>query len=189
MVLKKFIYLTLFIYSCGYGFSNLKNPFLKEGVHSVSVPIFNNNTFEKDIEIFFTNSLRTELSSRKTELKYKASEADAILRGTINSITINPAGKIYGTKTTEDAGLLSNKRVLANSYNLIVSINLKLVKAEKILWNNNFSNSISFNSGSYTDEYNQVSNVLIKSNAKQNAIKDLSEKIIQSAVDSLLSDL
>lgn len=187
--MKNFSFIFLFILSCGYGFSNLKNPFVKDGVTSVSVPIFTNNTFEKDIEIYFTNALRTELNTRNTELKYKENNADAILSGVVQSVTITPAGKIYGTSATEDAGGLPNRRVLATSYNVTVSINLKLIKEGKVLWNNNFSQAISFNSGSFTDENDQVSNVLIKENSKQDAIRDLSDTIMQTVVDSLLSDL
>lgn len=188
--MKNFVFIFLILTSCGYGFSNLKNPFLKDGVNSVSVPIFNNNTFEKDIEIFFTNALRTELNSRNSELKYKASDADAILKGVVKSVTIKPAGKIFGTTSTENNEGLPNRRVLATSYIITASINVQLlVKQEKVLWSNNFSKAISFNSGSYTDADNQVTNVLIKSNAKLDAIKDLSETIMQAVVDSLLSDL
>jgi uncharacterized protein YfaS (alpha-2-macroglobulin family) len=49
--LNKFIFFIIFLNSCGYGFSSLKNPWVEENVNTVSVNIFKNKTFENDIEI------------------------------------------------------------------------------------------------------------------------------------------
>lgn len=180
----------IFLNSCGYGFSSLKNPWINDNISTVSVNIFKNNTFENDIEIFFTNALRTELSTRNTTLKYKSSNTDAYFEGTVLSIIINPAARVYGTTSTESAGGLPDKRVLAISYTLTVTINIKLIRNldKKVLWNQNFTKSSSFNSGSYTDA-NQIKNVFIKDSSKKEAIRDLSDIICQSAVDTMLSDL
>jgi len=182
--------LLLLLYSCSYGFSNLKNPWKEEGVNTVTVSIFKNNTFEKDIEIYFTNALRSELNTRSTELIYSNSNPDAVFEGKITNVSINPAGRIYGTKSTELQGGLADKRVLAVSYNVSVSVNIKLIKLsnKKILWQNNFTNTTSFNSGSFTNE-DQITNVFIKDSSKEEAIKNLATLMMQTIIDTVLSNL
>jgi len=187
-LIKSFFYLNLlvFLYSCAYSFSSLKNPWKQEDINTVSVNIFKNNTFEKDIEIFFTNALRSELNNRASQLVYKNNNADATFEGTVLSVSINPAGRIYGTKATEAQGGLADKRVLATSYSITVSVNVKLRKNsnKKVLWQNTFTKTTSFTSGSFTDE-DQLTNVFIKESSKVEAIRELANLMMQTLLDTV----
>ena len=47
----------ILINACSYGFTSLKNPWEKQGVKTVYVPMFQNKTVEGGAEVSFTNSL------------------------------------------------------------------------------------------------------------------------------------
>jgi hypothetical protein len=174
---------------CGYGFTSLKNKWEKDDVNTVNVPIFANKTMEGGAEVQFTNALRMYFKSRSGKLKLVRSNGDAYIKGSVDSISLSPAGVIYGTQATEDAGGLSNRRVLAISYVITTNVTLQMIRAkdQKVLWSQSFSQSQSMSSGSFTDE-RRSSNVFIKESAKGEAIRDLANLTMRFAVDSLLEE-
>jgi len=189
--MKKIILLisVLILTGCSYGFASLKNRWEKDGVNTVNVPIFANKTMEGGAEAQYTNALRMYLKSRSGKLKLVRSNGDAYIEGIVTSITLSPSGAIYGTPETEAAGGLSNRRVLAISYVISVSVSLQLIrnKDKKTLWSQSFSQSQSMESGSFTDE-RRSSNVFIKESAKGEAIRELADLTMRFAVDSLLEE-
>jgi hypothetical protein len=175
--------------ACSYGFTSLKNPWEKEGIKTVSVPMFQNKTIEGGAEVPFTNALRFYIESRSGKLKLVNSDGDAHMEGEVTSVTLTPAGIQFGTAATEAAGGLANERILAISYTITIKVTLKMVRDrdQKVLWTNVFSQAKSMKSGSYTDERSS-SNVFIKETEKRQAIKDLSDTMMLFAVDSLLEE-
>ena len=193
--------------SCSYSLTSLKNPWEKKGIKTVSVPIFKNDTIEAGSEVDFSNALRLYLTSRSGKLKYVTGDSDAHISGEVVSITLSPAGIQFGTAATEAAGGLPNERLLAVSYIVTVTVRLSLVrdkvfnknnigvigksknnyKEGDVLWTNTFTQSQSMESGSYTDE-RRTSNVFIKDSAKKETIRELADKMMLFAVDSLLEE-
>lgn len=177
------------INACSYGFTSLKNPWEKDGINTVYVPMFQNKTIEGGAEVDFTNALRFYIESRSGKLKLVNSGGDAHIEGEVTSVTLTPAGIQFGTAETEAAGKLPNERLLAISYTITVKVTLRLVrnKDDKVLWTNVFAQAKSMKSGTYTDERSS-SNVFIKETEKRQAIKDLADTMMIFAVDSLLEE-
>ncbi len=197
--------------SCSYGLTSLKNPWEKKGIKTVSVPIFKNNTIEAGAEVDFSNALRLYLTSRSGKLEYVTGKADAHISGEVVSITLSPAGIQFGTAATDAAGGLPNERLLAVSYIVTITVRLSLVrdkifdksnigviaksknkskekfKEGEVLWTSTFTQAQSMQSGSYTDE-RRTSNVFIKDSAKKETIRELADKMMLFAVDSLLEE-
>ena len=179
----------ILINACSYGFTSLKNPWEKQGVNTVSVPMFQNKTVEGGAEVSFTDSLRYFIESRSGKLKLVNGSGDSHIEGEVTNITLTPAGIQFGTAATEAAGGLANERLLAISYTITVKVSLKLVRDRdgKVLWTNVFSQAKSMNSGTYTDQRSS-SDVFIKETNKRQAIKDLADAMMLFAVDSLLEE-
>lgn len=190
-MLKKSLLILLFsiVSSCSYKFARLGNPWEKEGIKTVSIPVFYNKTFTEGIETDFTNALRLYLDARSSSLKLKNSNADGKIIGEIKKIVLRPAGVKFGTESTQSAGGVPNNRLLASSYSVIVYVNLKLIRNsdEKILWSKNFAQGRSMASSTYTD-VRSTSNAFIKESNKKEAIKELSDSMMKYAVDSLLEE-
>jgi hypothetical protein len=181
--------LLIIISACGYGFTSLKNPWEKQGIKTVYVPMFKNKTIEGGAEVPFTDSLRFYIESRSGKLKLVNSGGDAYIDGEVTSVTLTPGSIQFGTAATEAAGGLPNERLLAATYTVTIKVNLKMIRESdsKVLWTNSFSQAISMASGTYTDERSS-SDVFIKETNKRQAIKDLADRMMTFAVDSLLEE-
>ena len=181
--------LLIIINACGYGFTSLKNPWEKEGIRTVYVPMFQNMTIEGGSEVPFTDSLRYYIESRSGKLKLVNSGGDAHIIGEVISISLTPGSIQFGTQETERTGGLPNERLLAATYTVTIRVNLRMVRESdgKVLWKNSFSQATTMKTGTYTDERSS-SNVFIKETNKQQAIKDLADTMMLFAVDSLLAE-
>jgi hypothetical protein len=175
--------------SCSYSLTSLKNPWEKDGIKTVSVPVFKNQTMEGGAEVDFSNSLRLYLTSRSGKLKYVTGSADARIEGEVQKITLNPASIQFGTEQTEIQGGLPKDRLLAVSYTLYATVRLTMIrnKDQKVLWSSSFTQSKNMKSGSYTDQ-RRTSNIFIKESAKRETIRELADTMMLLAVDSLLTE-
>jgi len=177
------------INACSYGFTSLKNPWEKQGVKTVYVPMFQNKTIEGGAEVPFTKYLRFYIESRSSKLELANNSGDAYIDGEVTSIKLTPGSIQYGTADTEKAGGLPNQRLLAVSYTVTIKVTLKLVRVsdKKELWKNSFSQSASMSSGTYTNILSS-SDVFIKETEKRKAIDTLADTMMLFAVDSLLAE-
>jgi len=175
------------INACSYGFTSLKNPWEKDRVKTVTVPMFRNKTMEGNAETYFTNSLRLYLVARSGKLKLVTGKADAYIDGELTNVIVSPASVQFGTADTEAAGGLPKDRLLAISYTITATVTLKLIrtKDKKQLWSNTFSQSTNMASGTYTDQRSS-SDVFIKESNKRQALAYLSDSMMTLAVDALL---
>ncbi len=175
--------------ACSYGFTSLKNPWEKKGVKTVSVAVFKNKTIEPGAEVFFTDFLRQYLVSRSGKLELVRDNGDAYIQGEVTSISVIPASIQMGTAATEASGGLPADRLLAATYTLTVTVNLKMIRAKdnKLLWSNAFSQSLTMDSGTFTDT-RRTSDVFIKESNKRATIQKLADQMMLFAVDSLLAD-
>ena len=78
----------LVLSGCGYAFrGGVVN--LPPGAHSLTIPVFANNTSEAGIETTFTNDLTFEFNRSKA-LRVSAPPADLVLSGAIDQILVEP---------------------------------------------------------------------------------------------------
>lgn len=70
---------------CGYGFTGTGN--LPGDVNTIAVTVLTNRTAETGLETTMTNALIEEMTRRRQDLVVAASDAEATLSGTIESLT------------------------------------------------------------------------------------------------------
>lgn len=110
--------------SCGYSLAG-RGAFLPDYVRTIGVPMFVNSTPYFEVEQKLTEKVRSEFIGRgKFQVLPQDAGVDAVLRGTIASIAIQPAS--------------FNAQQQASRYNIVVttSIVFRDVKADKVLWQN-----------------------------------------------------
>lgn len=110
--------------SCGYALSG-RGSFLPEYIKILGIPMFKNNTPYQSVEQIFTQKVRLEFqSSRRYEIVPTDEGVDGVVRGEIQSISLNPVNL--------------NNAQLASRFRVTVTMKLKLedLKAGKTLWEN-----------------------------------------------------
>jgi hypothetical protein len=86
---------------CGYS----QQPIYEDGVGSISVPIFKNQSFHRELEFKMTESLKKQLESR-TPFKVTASGvADTLLSGTIVSVETTSLSRDFDSGLVQEAQL------------------------------------------------------------------------------------
>jgi outer membrane lipopolysaccharide assembly protein LptE/RlpB len=74
---------------CGYRLEG-RGVFLPKHIRKVAVPIFENKSFERDLEIVLTEAVLREINRRGgVTLVQDAAQADAVLRGTIEEYRLD----------------------------------------------------------------------------------------------------
>jgi hypothetical protein len=144
--------------SCGhYQFGQLDRA-LPGGYDRVAIPMFINDTQEVNLESYFTKALREEFERSKLARVTTKADAQVILEGRVRDATFipqvqvtqsntelttpNPAQNLDGTKSTTNNPLPSNT-YLSKQYTVAVdvSIILRKVADNSILWRGSFTNS------------------------------------------------
>ncbi|MDX1564139.1 MAG: LptE family protein [Phycisphaeraceae bacterium] len=94
--------LCLLLGGCGYGQRDLYDP----NIRTVSVPIFKNKTFQRDVEFMLTEALKKQIESR-TPYKVTASgSADTILHGTVVGVRTRGLSRDFDSGLVQEAELL-----------------------------------------------------------------------------------
>jgi outer membrane lipopolysaccharide assembly protein LptE/RlpB len=116
---------TILLSSCGYALVGHGST-LDPTIHTVQVPAFVNRTTRVELEQLVTQAVSDEMVSRgRLRLVKTPGEADAILRGTIDSWGIYP--------------IAFNQQGRATQYQISVTANIELVdhrNEDKVLWKN-----------------------------------------------------
>lgn len=73
-----------------------------ENYRTVSVPIFENRTFERDISRLLTDAVIKEIQQNTPYRVSTASKADTVLRGTIRQVTLRELSKSVATGLSEE---------------------------------------------------------------------------------------
>lgn len=110
--------------SCGYALAGQGN-FLPSYIRTIGVPAFTNSTSYFDIGQILTDKVRTEFIGRgRYQVVPEATGVDAVLIGTISSLTIVP--------TAFETGQLASRYVIT----MIANIELRDVQKNTALWTN-----------------------------------------------------
>ena len=119
--------------SCGYALAG-RGSFLPAYIKTLGIPMFGNATPYQSVEQLFTQKVRLEFqSSRRYTVVPSDEGVDGVVRGEIQSISLNPV-------SLNDSQLASRVRVT-----VIVKIKFEDVKSQKTLWENQAL--------SFSDEY------------------------------------
>jgi len=117
--------LLVLLAGCGYALVG-HNVSLPAGVHSVQVPAFVNKTTRVGLEQLVTQSVADEMVARgRLRLVTNPNDADAILRGSIDSFGIFP--------------IAFNQQGRATQYQVSITANIELVdhrNEDKVIWKN-----------------------------------------------------
>ena len=153
--------------ACGYnlvGRGNILDPSIK----TISVPTLVNRTTRVEVEQQLTQEVASELVSRgRLRLISEPKNADAVLRGSINTFDLTPVGFEQGRAT---------------QYQISITANIELLDArgdeERVLWKN--------------DQYRFVENYTVAPETadafdqERRAIREIAVRFAQSLVANLL---
>ena len=167
-MMRKLIALAALLFSsCGYSLVGRGN-MLDPSIHTIEVPAFVNKTTRVELEQRVTQSVADEFVSRgRLRLVKTPSEADAILRGSIDSFGIFP--------------IAFNQQGRATQYQVAITANIELVdhrNDDKVLWKNDQYR--------FTENY-QVD--LLTADAfdqESRAIREIAVRFAESLVSNLL---
>lgn len=109
---------------CGYSLAG-RGSFLPAYIQTIGIPIFNNGTTFFNVEQIVTQKVRTEFIGRgKYKVLAENTGVDAVLTGTITSISVAPAS--------------FNQEQQASRYFITVTANIEFrdLRANKALWAN-----------------------------------------------------
>jgi hypothetical protein len=110
--------------SCGYTLAG-RGSFLPETIKTIGIPDFTNRTPYFEVGQTLSQRVRSEFIGRgKYKVLPQDAGVDAILKATINSITLSPAG--------------FNQNQQATRYVITVSLGIQFIEASdgKVLWQN-----------------------------------------------------
>ncbi len=160
---------TLFLLtSCGYALVGTGN-FLPADIHTIAVPAFVNKTTRVELEQRVTQAVAEEFVSRgRLKLVTKPADADAILRGSIDSFGLFP--------------IASNPQGRATQYQISITAKIELVDhrhEDKVIWKNDQYR--------FTENY-QVGDVTSSDTFDQEtrAIAEIAVRFAESLVTNLL---
>ena len=110
--------------ACGYSLAG-RGTFLPAYIRSVGVPLFENKTQLFGAELTLTERVRGEFISRgRYQVVTGDTGVDAVLRGEISAVTVNPSG--------------FNDQQLATRYTITLTAKIEFrdLKSDKVLWEN-----------------------------------------------------
>lgn len=159
--------IALLLSGCGYTLVGQAN-FLPAHISTLQVPTFVNRTTRVELEQRLTQAVADEFVSRgRLQLVNNESQADAILKGSIQSFGITP--------------IAFNQQGRATRYQITVNANIELVDRTNdnaSLWKNEqyrFTESYAVEAGSL-DAFDQ----------ETRAIREIAERFAESVVSSIL---
>jgi outer membrane lipopolysaccharide assembly protein LptE/RlpB len=157
----------LFLLACGYRFSGSGS--FPEGVNYIFIEVLENRTSKIGVERIVTNRLVFEFSrQRESSLVSNLDEADAVLKGSINSIRTQTISRV-------DSGV-------ANERQVVMTVDLRLIKKDggAVIW---------AAKGLSDREAYDVDSVKIETDRNQElAIGRLSERISERIFNRLTDD-
>ena len=156
-----------FLSGCGYGLVG-RTSFLDPSIRTLEVPAFVNRTTRVELEQRVTQAVAQEFVSRgRLTLVTNAAEADAILRGSIDTFNIFPIAFEQGRATRYQISITAKIELLDHR------------KEDKVLWKNDqyrFTENYEVSLGATTDAFDQ----------ETRAIQEIAVRFAEGLVTNLL---
>ncbi|MCO5113472.1 MAG: LPS assembly lipoprotein LptE [Bdellovibrionaceae bacterium] len=176
-------YICFFIFlmgvsGCGYqlGFGHRALP---EGVKSIYIPIFINDTFETGSEVYFANALREEIVRSKIARVVNPDHAEAQLQGRIVRVdyiqTIQDARE--RDQLSKDSGVRFMPRgtVLTTEYLVRVTVEVQMLKDNKVVWKQWLRDERLYDAPQIGLEAVNTANTNYNHSARQTVLKNLAQ--------------
>jgi outer membrane lipopolysaccharide assembly protein LptE/RlpB len=165
---SSFLFLAiLMLAGCGYRFSG-SGARLPEGIYSISIPIFANQTIQTGIESEVTRALVEKFTSARQLRVTGESEADALLRGTVKSFVTSPSAVTLSTQTATEYRAT-----------LTVEVTFKRQRDGKVFWKGEMSE---------WRNYAVVADLAATEANKQEAIQEASQLLAERLYVILLEE-
>ena len=117
------VVLAVLVSGCGYALVGTTSN-LPEHIKRIGIPAFQNLTSTAELDRIFTDAVMAEFSSRgKYTIVASATGVDAVLTGSIQSVTLTPTA------------FSSTQQALKYSLNVIVAGEFKDTRDNKVIWN------------------------------------------------------
>ena len=158
----------LLVGACGYGFIP-QGESIGKNIQKIFVDVFANKTSEANIENTFRTAFADQvIQGRRFKLASSPDEADAILKGSVESLSAAP---LYYQATN----LAAEDRMT-----VVLSLTLEARDPQKILWAN----------GSFSgfQEYTMNNDIAIARTNKNNALTKLAHDTAERAYRLMMSD-
>ena len=183
-----FLISTLLIFTgCAYRLSN-KVDSLPGAVKSIFVPVFKNLSPEPGVEVFFTDSMKSEiLRSGYATILNSEQESDAVLVGTIKTVDFWTDESIIEAKSTS---YLPTGTVLSSQVKVTVSVSVSLRRklSNETLWSSDFTQTRNYVPPQVTLPVLNTANNLYNQTAKRQTLSVLSSEMMQLAFDRLVDN-
>lgn len=121
-----FLWCAVMLGACGYRISSMYSGTLPGNVRRISIPVFQNDTGEEDIEVFFTQSLRTRVASNPSVTLVASGSSQAVLKGHIRRVSSYP----LATPVGEDRSVY----VALWRITVVVDVRLEVAETGEVLW-------------------------------------------------------
>ncbi len=158
--------------SCGYTLSG-RGSFIPDHIKTIGIPMFVNNTAAFEVEQLLTQQVRTAFIGRgRYRVLPGATGVDAVLNGTISTITVVPAS------------FTGDQQASRYIFTLTASIEFLDVASDEALWNNPqlvFSDEYEVASGA-----GAVADVSAFFGQRSNAVERIAQDFAQTVVSSIL---
>ena len=173
--------------SCAYKLSN-KVDTLPGGVKSIYVPVFKNLSPEAGVEVFFTDSMKSEiLRSGYATILNSESESDAVLVGMVKAVDFVTDESVTEANKTSflPAGTVLSSQVRVT---VTASIVLRRKLSTETLWSSEFTQSRNYVPPQVTLPVLNTANNLYNQSAKRQTLLVLSNEMMQLAFDRLVDN-
>jgi outer membrane lipopolysaccharide assembly protein LptE/RlpB len=150
---------------CGYHLAGRDNPLL-DGINTIAVPYFRNDSFEAGAEAVFTRAFADEFIQSKRLRVVSIDAADVILRGTI--------------KTVREEIISYNKNDKAMEYRVYVTLDLALEKRDtgEVLWKRKRLK--------HSEEYQVSNDIMVTESDKKVALEKVAKDLAKRAEESII---
>lgn len=177
----------LIMTSCAYKLSSNVDK-LPGNINVLYIPIFINETKEPNVEVYFTNSLKTEvLRFGKISIADRPDQSQAILEGKIISIDYASDESLIESK---DTAYLPFGTVLPTQVKVTVKVFITLTeyKTGKILWSSEFTQSKNYTPPQFTLPVINSANNLYNLSERRHTLESLSKDMMQLAFDRVVDN-
>jgi hypothetical protein len=182
------IFLSLGFSGCGYSWQSKKNPWRGDGIEKVYIQTLTNNTLRVGLEVSMTSALIREFErGAKFRVVSDPKDADAVVKGTIDSIGNTHTDVTVSAITNDPAAAGLSDAVIASEYtaSATVSIWLERNRDRQTLWRQTFSRQKVYPSGNRFGLPGTTSS-LINASQEKLALDEVAGFIAGDAYDTML---
>jgi hypothetical protein len=162
--------------SCGYQFG-YGDRSLPEGVKSVYIPIFENDSYQTGAEVQFTNALIAEIHDSKIARIAPVKKAEATLKGRVIRVDFEQANIDSRRRDEEDksSGIRNLPRgtVITTEYLARVTVEVQMFKDNKLVWKQWLRDERLYDAPQLGLEGINTANANYNRTARETVVKDL----------------